>query len=131
MRRTVLRSILMTLTLTMVGCTVCEPSIAGSVCADNPVPNCPNDLPQSCVTPAPSYATQVSPIFAAYCLTCHSSGGQESGYPLVTYEEIYGNRSAVLDQAYSCRMPPANEPQPTEAERLLLLQWLVCEAPQN
>jgi hypothetical protein len=126
-----LRSILMALALTTVGCTFCEPTIAGSVCTDNPVANCPNDLPASCVTPAPSYETDVSPVIAAYCLTCHSPGGQEASYPLVTYDQVYATRSQVLDQIYSCRMPPNGQAQPTEAERLLVLQWLVCGAPQN
>jgi uncharacterized membrane protein len=131
MRKDLLRSIVMALALSLVGCTVCEPTVAGSVCNNSPVANCPNDLPASCVTPAPSYQTAVSPIFNAYCSTCHSPGGQQSGFPLETYGQIHGNRSQVLDQIYSCRMPPSNGPQPTEAERLLVLQWLVCGAPQN
>jgi hypothetical protein len=126
-----LRSIVMALALSAVGCTVCESPIAGSVCTNSPVANCPNDLPKSCVTPVPSYQTTVSPIFSAYCLTCHSPGGQQASYPLETYDEIFGLRSEVLDQIYSCRMPLSGQPQPTEEERLAVLQWLVCGAPQN
>jgi hypothetical protein len=81
--------------------------------------------------PVPSYQTAVSPIFNAYCLTCHSPGGQESSLPLQTYDEISAIRSEVLDQIYSCRMPLSGEPQPTTSERQLVLQWLVCGAPQN
>lgn len=126
-----MRSIVMALALSAVGCSVCEPTVSGSVCTNAPVENCPNDLPSSCVTPMPSYQTQVSQIFSAYCVTCHSPGGQESNFPLENYEQIYSLRSPVLDQIYSCRMPLSGQPQPTETERLLVLQWLVCGAPQN
>jgi hypothetical protein len=127
-----LRSIVMALALAMVGCTYCEQTLGSTACPDSsPVADCPNDLPSSCVMPAPSYQTTVSPIFNAYCLTCHSSGGQESSLPLGSYEEIYSIRSEVLDQIYSCRMPLSGQPTPTTSERQLLLQWLVCGAPQN
>lgn len=127
-----MRSIPMALTLTVVACTVCEPTAAGSVCGStSPVTDCPNDLPASCTAPAPSYQTAVSPIFNAYCLTCHSSGGQEASFPLETYGQLYSMRSAVLNQVYSCRMPLSGQPQPTTAQRQILLQWLVCGAPQN
>jgi len=127
-----LRSLAMAVALAMLGCTVCEPTASGSVCPDtSAVANCPNDLPTSCVMPIPSYQTTVSPIFNAYCSICHSPGGQQSGTPLQTYEQIYGIRGEVLNQIYSCRMPPSGQPAPTTSERQILLQWLVCGAPEN
>src|SRR5450631_585125 len=114
MRRDPLRSILMALALTVVGCGYCESTPGSATCPLPPRPaDCPNDLPASCATPAPSYQTTVSPIFNAYCLTCHSSGGQQSSFPLETYNDIYSNRSAVLDQIYACHMPLSGQPQPT------------------
>lgn len=92
--------------------------------------SCPNDLPASCGT-APSYQATVAPILNAHCLTCHSPGGQQSSLPLQTYSEVYSNRSAVLNQVYSCNMPLAPNPRPSEEERQALLMWLVCGAPQN
>jgi uncharacterized membrane protein len=122
----------MALALMMVGCTYCEVT-PGSVACPNPssVADCPNDLPMSCIMPAPSYQTTVSPIFNVYCTTCHSPGGQQASLPLETYDQIYSIRGEVLDQVYSCHMPLSGQPQPTEAERLLVLHWLVCGAPQN
>jgi hypothetical protein len=125
-------SILTVVALVAVGCTYCEPTPGSAVCPlPPPGPNCPNDLPASCVTPVPSYQTTVSPIFTAYCLTCHSSDGQQSSSPLESYNDVYSNRSDVLAQIYSCRMPPSGQPQPTTTERQILLQWFVCDSPQN
>jgi hypothetical protein len=93
--------------------------------------SCPNDLPASCASPAPSYQAKVAPIINLRCITCHSPGGQEASRPLQTYSQVYSERSAVLDQVYACNMPPVSAAQPTEQEREALLGWLVCGAPQN
>jgi len=93
--------------------------------------NCPNDLPASCPSPAPSYQAKVAPIINLRCVTCHSPGGQEASRPLQTYSQVYSERSAVLNQVYSCNMPPGSAAEPTEQEREALLGWLVCGAPQN
>ena len=93
--------------------------------------DCPNDLPKSCPSPAPSYQTTVGPIINLRCVTCHSPGGQEASRPLQTYSQVYSERSAVLNQVYACNMPPGSAAQPTEQERAALLGWLVCGAPQN
>ena len=92
--------------------------------------SCPNDLPAACGT-APSYQATVAPIINARCLTCHSPGGQQSSLPFQTYSQVYTQRSAILNQVYSCNMPPVPNPRPTEQERQELLMWLVCGAPQN
>jgi len=93
--------------------------------------DCPNDLPKSCPSAAPSYQTTVAPIINLRCITCHSPGGQEASRPLQTYSQVYSERSAVLNQVYACNMPPASAAKPTEEERQALLTWLVCGAPQN
>ena len=93
--------------------------------------DCPNDLPKSCPSPAPSYQANVAPIINLRCVTCHSPGGQEASRPLQTYSQVYSERSAVLNQVYACNMPPGSAAQPTEQEREALLGWLVCGAPQN
>jgi hypothetical protein len=94
-------------------------------------PSCANDLPAACPATPPSYQAQIDPIFVASCRTCHAPGGQESGVELVSYQEIYGRRSSVLDQVYGCRMPPAGGPALSAADRSALLAWLVCGAPDN
>jgi hypothetical protein len=32
---------------------------------------------------------------------------------------------------HACLMPPATSPQPPETDRVALLGWLVCGAPDN
>jgi len=92
---------------------------------------CPNDLPASCPADAPSYTNDVAPIISERCLVCHGPGGQASNKPLDSYDNVYARRSAVLNQLYACNMPPAGNPAPTEDERLTILNWLVCGAPNN
>jgi hypothetical protein len=93
--------------------------------------DCPNDLPPSCPSSAPSYQATVAPIINLRCVSCHSPGGQEASRPLLTYSQVYSERSAVLNQVYACNMPPVTAAWPTEQEREALLTWLVCGAPQN
>ena len=92
---------------------------------------CPNDLPDTCPADVPSYAGDVAPILSERCLLCHAPGGQVSNKPLDTYNHVYARRSAVLNQVHACNMPPSGEPQLTEDERIIILDWLVCGAPDN
>jgi hypothetical protein len=92
---------------------------------------CPRDTPSSCPMPAPSYATDVAPILETYCNDCHSPTGQAPDRPLQTYAEVFSRRTTVLSEVAGCVMPPPDFPQPTEAERVTLLGWLACSAPNN
>jgi uncharacterized membrane protein len=109
-----------------------EVALVALLCAacGGPDVSCPNDS-LACPSPAPSYSTSVSAIFQNRCLSCHSPGGQAASKPFTTYQEVYSNRSAILNQVYACRMPLAGAPQPTLQERTQLLGWLVCGAPNN
>jgi hypothetical protein len=91
---------------------------------------CPNDLPASCPADAADYQATVAPILAAKCGMCHLPGGPSVHY-LQTYAEVYALRGPTLDQVYACKMPPVGYPQLTEAERVELLGWLVCGAPDD
>jgi len=93
--------------------------------------SCPHDLPATCPSPAPSYSGEVKALIDTYCADCHRPGGQAADRPLDTYAATFTRRSAVLNQTYACAMPPPEFPQPTEAERVQLLGWLVCGAPNN
>jgi uncharacterized membrane protein len=92
--------------------------------------SCPNDLPMSCPSPTPSYTNDVAPLIQAHCVKCHSATGVEYSRPLDTYAGVTA-QTGVLDQVYSCRMPPAPETPLTSAERAALFGWLVCNSPQN
>lgn len=90
---------------------------------------CPNDLPATCVSPAPVYG-DVAPVFEAHCVRCHGSGGPQASRPLDTWAAISATRAQVLSQVYGCRMPPIDEADVlTPSERALVLHWLVCGAP--
>lgn len=91
---------------------------------------CQNDLPQDCPT-APSYQSDIAPLLKQHCVICHSPTGLESERPLNSYSAVYGQRGSVLTQVYGCQMPPPDRQPLSSAERLLLLRWLVCHAPDN
>ncbi len=92
---------------------------------------CPADLPAACPSPAPSFDGSVHDVIVRRCAICHGPNGENPGRPLETYEQIVPQRSEMLSQVYACRMPPPGAAPPTESERLALLGWLVCGAPNN
>jgi len=101
----------------------CGPDASGS---------CPQDLPDQCPSAVPSFKTDVEPIFERRCWHCHANGGPEAAsHNFSTYDNIYAQRSAILNQVYACHMPPAGQTPPTSDERAKLLAWLVCKAPNN
>jgi len=108
-------------------------AVAGLTACGSPA-QCLNDLPASCPTPIPSYANSVSGIINQSCVVgCHTAGGTAQDLLLNTYEQVYNWRSAVLNQAYACNMPPPGSSTPplTAEERTQLFGWLVCGAPDN
>jgi hypothetical protein len=92
---------------------------------------CPQDLPAACPANPPSYQTDVAPMLAARCATCHSPGGAGSPFDFTTYDSVFANRSAILNQVYACNMPPKGAAGLDPAQRQTLLGWLVCGAPNN
>lgn len=93
---------------------------------------CPQDLPQACPTPPPSFQADVHDIVTRRCGSCHTDGGVAApSHDFSSYAAIYRQRSAVLNQVYACKMPLPDAGQPTAEERAQLLGWLVCGAPNN
>ena len=91
---------------------------------------CPNDLPAACPADVPDYGTDIAPIIEDRCLSCHSPGGEGSvGHDFTTYQTLYNQQTDVLSQVYGCKMPPSGATPLSTAERTLLLDWLVCGAP--
>jgi mono/diheme cytochrome c family protein len=94
--------------------------------------SCPSDLPASCPSDVASYQAKIRVIIEQRCLACHGPGGvADSKHDLATYDRVYAQRSAILNQAYACQMPPSTEPPLSSMERAALLGWLVCQAPNN
>jgi hypothetical protein len=93
--------------------------------------SCPQDLP-SCPSSPPSWASEVQAIINLRCNACHGVGGiEQSKWNFSTYQGVHNNFGSVLNQVYGCTMPPADAAAPTSDERLALLEWLVCRAPNN
>ena len=116
-----------TITLVLQGIVACSHSSPDPT----PASTCPQDLPATCPSPPPSYKNDVADILDARCNRCHGSGGSAAEKPLTDYASVYRLRSGVLNQTYSCNMPPKDEKQLTTEQRAALLQWLVCGAPNN
>ena len=81
----------------------------------------------------PSFARDVQPFFAAHCVRCHGDKRQKGD---VTLHDLEGGPrkgalleqwERVLDVLESGEMPPDGEPQPDDAERARLAQWIARE----
>ena len=107
---------------------------AGSCEGDSPAaaPRCDWALPATCPGAAPSYAGDVAPLIASRCLpACHAPGGISQMQTLGSYSQIFSKRGTVLSQIYTCKMPPAPTPALPADEGKVILDWLVCGAPNN
>jgi len=93
--------------------------------------SCPADEPSTCPSSVPSYAADVAPLIQHYCGSCHSATGVASDQPLSTYADLKTRALNVKTQVYQCRMPMAPVEPPTLEERVTLLAWFVCGAPNN
>lgn len=92
---------------------------------------CPNDLPESCPSPAPTWKADVAPMIEDHCVTCHAAGGTAADKPLTTYAQLFSRKGGVLNQVYGCDMPPEGANPLSKAERLTIESWLVCGAPDD
>ncbi len=125
------------LALTMLSLEACSsdqmtPSSSSSSGAADAAPACPSDLPSACPATVPSYKEEVQGVIVSRCWGCHADGGvAQRGNDLSTYDDIFKQRSAVLNQVYACQMPPSDAGALSPAERAALLAWLVCKAPNN
>ena len=90
--------------------------------------DCPDDVPSSCPAGAPTYAKEIQPIVRTSCAGCHAPGARVPNRLLVTYDQIYAQRGAILSQVNACRMPPPDAAALAPGARKALLTWLVCGA---
>lgn len=58
-------------------------------------------------------------------------GGREQSRLLTDYASAFANRGPALNQIHACRMPPQGAPPLSAEGRKILLEWLVCGAPNN
>jgi hypothetical protein len=93
-------------------------------------PSCSPGAPDACLSPVPSYATDVVPILEAKCNGCHTGG--DGPWPLTNYADVLHWRAQVLSELAGCTMPPpTGTTRLTAPERATLIDWLVCGAPEK
>ena len=83
---------------------------------------------------APGYST-MSAVWAK-CTTCHATdkmgaarGGAPEGYNYDTPEAAKAEAEEAQEQVFNGVMPPAGQPQLTEAEKDMLYRWASCDTP--
>jgi hypothetical protein len=79
---------------------------------------------------AGDFVKQVRPLVQKYCLACHSTKKHKGGLDLERFTSLEGARKdlepwqQVADQLEIGEMPPQGKPQPSAAERKVLLGWV-------
>ncbi|HEX4476694.1 MAG TPA: hypothetical protein VH142_16515 [Polyangiaceae bacterium] len=112
-------------------CTGCSNSNlgdgAGYLGGEAGVASCPH-YAERCDGPAPTYATDVAPIFDAHCAGCHNPAGE---YPTVRFDSYAAITNPADEQAvtsapglvHQCRMPPEPLPAVPIAEANVVDCW--------
>lgn len=107
--------------------------VAADQLATMPRATCPNDLPSDteCGTAIPSYQDDVASVVSVRCSNCHGPGGVEASLPLATHAQLFDQRRTVLNQIFTCLMPPPCAADLTSDERATILKWMVCGSLDN
>jgi cytochrome c553 len=106
-------------------------AVAGCNASTSADASCAVTTPATCPSTQPSYQTDVAPILASYCVSCHQAGGSQANKPLETYQGASNLSGDVESQVAGCSMPPSSDAQPTAAQRETILTWVLCGAPNN
>jgi hypothetical protein len=101
---------------------------------------CPVATTEACAK-TPSYQRDVAPVLNTYCNNCHNAEVDGGPWPLGGYENVHHWKELMVIDLMSCRiagivkghpMPPADAGTPLPAtERDVMVQWLLCGAPNN
>src|SRR5215469_18587052 len=83
--------------------------------------------------PAASFAGTVKPFLEQNCYGCHNGDLQSGGLNLqsfTTAESAMADRDHwlhVLDKLKTSQMPPAGMPQPPDADKKAVIDWVTAE----
>jgi mono/diheme cytochrome c family protein len=88
----------------------------------------PGVVGQGAELPEISWHSAAQPLVQRYCVTCHTDGGL-APFPLETYEQVYGKRSALAYVLESDTMPPLGYTDMQASESEILQRWLADGAP--
>ena len=87
-------------------------------------------VPIAANAPLPAFAKDVQPLLTKYCYECHQGDKAKGGLAFDTFRDertAIGRPQAwekVVDNLESGLMPPEGKPQPTDAERALVIRWI-------
>lgn len=87
--------------------------------------------PAATDSPEISWFSTAQPLIERYCVACHSAGSSAAPFPLETYKQVLGKRSAMIYVLESGTMPPQGYAGLEPSEVQLLLAWLNSGAPQG
>lgn len=79
---------------------------------------------------ADEFTTTVRPLLTTHCLNCHSTKAKKGDLDLERFAKLDDLRKdtkpwqAMIEQIESGEMPPKEKPQPTDAEKKKLVQWI-------
>jgi hypothetical protein len=83
----------------------------------------------TCTKPAPHYG-DIAPILDRSCNSCHTGIGH-APWALTDYEHVSAWAEAIQQDLSMCTMPPLDGGVAmTAADRLEVLDWVQCGAPQ-
>lgn len=87
-----------------------------------------------------SYATEVAPILADKCVTCHTSGGM-APFAMDRYETVKGFAPMIREALRTGRMPPfhsdghgakwSNDMSLSDAQKKTVVNWIEAGAPRG
>ena len=86
-----------------------------------------------CAEKTISYRHQVEPLLKTYCLDCHGPDKQENGVRIddLDLDFVWGRDREtwhdILDMLNLGDMPPDEDPQPSNEERQLIVDWVTAE----
>jgi hypothetical protein len=103
------------------------PSDAG-LCVD------PDASKSACANDGGPNYERVKSILASACVPCHNemTAAQDGGtWPLTKYDDVFEWVPVIKESILNCSMPPADGGVPMHRrDRDLLVQWLLCDAPE-
>ena len=83
------------------------------------------------VSPAKdTFGASVKPVFAKYCIGCHSNAKMSAGLTLELFTNTASARKnpdlweKVKEMVENKQMPPKGKPQPTDVERKAIIAWI-------
>ena len=82
---------------------------------------------------AADFTKEIQPLLSEYCYDCHADGAAKGDFAMDDHDSVTDLVSdlrhwvPIWENLRSHLMPPANKPQPSDAQRALLAKWIEQE----